>query len=238
MKKHSYAGKASKTEGSKKRVSISGGGEEVEEEVNVESLLQQEADLENSITTVDERVRGPAVPQPTGAGGHLVPPFTRFQGGAVESAMMYQGHPQGQGPPLNIYSQGSPPLPLAGPLHLVYLQPSPHGLNIIPFQAVGCPTFSPSSPLGFPAHPHHPVVVQSPHLPPPFPSGPHDLAPEFGRTLPGPAQPPPPGFYPQNVGQVPPENKKAGTQEKFFRPWEQKDPSDTVQSGFSDLKIC
>lgn len=64
--------------------------------------------------------------------------------------------------PPHVYSQGSPPLPLAGPLHLVYLQPTPHGVNIIPFQAAGFPTFSPVSPLGFPAHPHHPVVVQSP----------------------------------------------------------------------------
>ena len=30
------------------------------------------------------------------------------------------------------------------------------------FQATGHPTFSPGSPLGFPAHPHHPVVVQTP----------------------------------------------------------------------------
>jgi len=72
-------------------------------------------------------------------------------------------------PPPNIYSQGSPPLPLAGPLQLVYLQPTAQGISIIPFQATGYPTFSPCSPLGFPAHPHHPVVVQSPqsYLPPP-----------------------------------------------------------------------
>ena len=65
-------------------------------------------------------------------------------------------------PPPNIYTQGSPPLPLAGPLQLVYLQPTAHGVNIIPFQAAGYPSYSPCSPLGFPAHPHHPVVVQSP----------------------------------------------------------------------------
>jgi len=64
-------------------------------------------------------------------------------------------------PPPAIYSQGSPPLPLAGPLQLVYLQHTPAGVNIIPFQAVGFPSFSPCSPLGFPAHPHHPVVVQT-----------------------------------------------------------------------------
>ena len=70
--------------------------------------------------------------------------------------------------PPNIYSQGSPPLPLAGPLQLVYLQPTAEGVRIVPFQATGYPTFSPCSPLGFPAHPHHPVVVQSPqsYLPP------------------------------------------------------------------------
>ena len=86
-----------------------------------------------------------------------------------------------------MYSPGSPPLPLTGPLQLVYLQPTAHGaVNIIPFQvgsgmlidckfylqrrkifellfqATGHPTFSPGSPLGFPAHPHHPVVVQTP----------------------------------------------------------------------------
>ena len=65
-------------------------------------------------------------------------------------------------PPPNIYTQGSPPLPLTGPLQLVYLQPTAHGVNIIPFQAAGGPSFSPCSPLGFPAHPNHPVVVQSP----------------------------------------------------------------------------
>ena len=82
-----------------------------------------------------------------------------------QSPMMVQspvpGYYNMMNPP-QVYGQGSPPLPLTGPLHLVYLQPTPHGVNIIPFQAAGFPTFSPVSPLGFPAHPHHPVVVQSP----------------------------------------------------------------------------
>ena len=78
-------------------------------------------------------------------------------------------------PPPAIYSQGSPPLPLAGPLQLVYLQQTPSGVNMIPFQAVGFPSFSPCSPLGFPAHPHHPVVVQTP---PEYPSG-NDLSVSF-----------------------------------------------------------
>ena len=168
MKKQSYANKLT-TSGVRK----AGGLKDVEEEKgNVEELLQQEAELESSLLTVDEVVRGPVVPQPR-AGDGVPPSFTRFQSGGPGPNIepvggLYPGHTPGH-TPLNIYSPGSPPLPLPGPLHLVYLQPHPHGFNVIPFQAVGCPTFTPSSPLGFPAHPHHPVVVQSPQLPHPFP---------------------------------------------------------------------
>jgi len=50
--------------------------------------------------------------------------------------------------------------PHSTPLQLVYLQPTQYGVNIIPFQAAGQPTFTPHCPTGFPAHPQHPVVVQ------------------------------------------------------------------------------
>ena len=187
-KTQSYASKVSRSEGLK-----SGGEKKVEEVAgaSVEQLMQQQegSEMESSITTVDEVVvKGPMVPQPTGGGG--CPPF-RFQqqpgGETAGAAGGAGGHQQPQGPPLQIYSPGSPPLPLAGPLHLVYLQPTPHGINVIPFQAVGCPTFSPSSPLGFPAHPNHPVVVQSvqsPQLPPPaFPVGPPHQYQHHGKLL-------------------------------------------------------
>merc|ERR1719219_1018661 len=204
--------------------------------------------MESSITTVDEVVKAPVVPQPTGPpGGGGCPPF-RFHQPGEPPVLMYPGGQTGPGqfsqqhqqhqqpPPLHIYSPGSPPLPLAGPLHLVYLQPSPHGINVIPFQAVGCPTFSPSSPLGFPAHPHHPVVVQSPQLPPHFPSmGPHQPPPQPPDLGPGypahhqaffnPPQFPAQGFYPPQNVQFSPENKEAGTSysTKPFRPWEDQD---------------
>ena len=117
-------------------------------------------------------------PQPTYVDPGAHPGHQMTPGGPVPMMMPSPGGPMmmpspGPGPynmvpPPHVYSQGSPPLPLAAPLHLVYLQPTPHGVNIIPFQAAGFPTFSPASPLGFPAHPHHPVVVQSPqHFPTP-----------------------------------------------------------------------
>ena len=169
----SYASKVTRSEG--KKTGAEKPLEEVEG-VSVEQLMQQQegSEMESSITTVDEVVKAPVVPQPTGLpGGGGCPPFRFHQPGQPGEApvLMYPGGGQGgpPGPPLHIYSPGSPPLPLAGPLHLVYLQPSPHGINVIPFQAVGCPTFTPHSPLGFPAHPNHPVVVQSPQLPPTFP---------------------------------------------------------------------
>jgi len=220
----------------------------VEEEVNVEELMQGECEQDVSLYTVDEVVRGvPVVPQPKGPAP--VPPFTRYGTPGpghqpLESLLPAMYPSPGQAPPpLNILNQNSPPLPLPGPLHLVYLQPSPHGLNIIPWQAVGCPTFTPSSPLGFPAHPHHPVVVQSPHLPPPFPSPPYGPD-KQGQIFPGHNQPLPPGFYPpQNTSHLPPQtqtkpdSEKDGeaTPKKIFRPWE--DQSTALQSGLSNLKI-
>ena len=255
MKKQSYANKL--TNSGVRKV---GGLKDVEEEKgNVEELLQQEAELESSLLTVDEVVRGPVVPQPR-AGDGVPPSFTRFQSGGPGPNIepvggLYPGHTPGH-TPLNIYSPGSPPLPLPGPLHLVYLQPHPLGFNVIPFQAVGCPTFTPSSPLGFPAHPHHPVVVQSPQLPHPFPpvppSKPHsdcpcppdisvaDLSPEYGPVFP--VHQPPPGFYPPQTGaQLPPdkENNKRGNSQKLSRPWRpwEEENSTSIQADLSNLKI-
>jgi len=100
-------------------------------------------------------------------------------------------------------------------LQLVYLQPTSHGVNIIPIQASGQPSFTPYSPLGFPAHPHHPVVVQ-PGIPFPlphptfFPS--HPVYPQYtphppyqGHVLHHPVGAPVP---------TPP------YRQQFFRPWE------------------
>lgn len=165
--------------------------------------------------------------------------------------------------PPQVYSQGSPPLPLAGPLHLVYLQPTPHGVNIIPFQAAGFPTFSPVSPLGFPAHPHHPVVVQSHqpfHNPQSIPGGPDGLPPpvydQNGLVY-------PPNFYAacdysssEGVSIPPPdvpfrEQPPTSRPQKLFRPWEDKpdvtpkmskqafveDDFPSLQSGLSKLNF-
>jgi len=144
-----------------------------------------------------------------------------------QSPMMVQspvpGYYNMMNPP-QVYGQGSPPLPLTGPLHLVYLQPTPHGVNIIPFQAAGFPTFSPVSPLGFPAHPHHPVVVQSPqqfHNP-----GPGGVFPPVSYDASGMTYFPNVG-YPSNEGIcVPPQEVPFQEQpttyrsSKLFRPWE------------------
>lgn len=141
-------------------------------------------------------------------------------------------------PPPNIYTQGSPPLPLAGPLQLVYLQSTAYGVNIIPFQAAGGPSFSPCSPLGFPAHPNHPVVVQSPS-PQPY-SSPElintDVDCQYVPPPPTTQIPPPypylqtPYFAPhtpyhmyQDHPQGYPEhhlNASSYRSQKFFRPWE------------------
>jgi len=68
---------------------------------------------------------------------------------------------QEQQMPFSSFYVSSPPPQLSTGLpQLVYLQPTPYGFNVIPFQAVGQPFFTPYSPPGFPAHPTHPVVVQ------------------------------------------------------------------------------
>lgn len=260
-KPQSYASKLTRSDGKKtggeKKVPV----DEVEADgVSVEQLMQQQEgpEMESSITTVDEVVKGPVVPQPGVPGGSGCPPF-RFQqpAEAQPQVLMYPGGQTGgqtvveqfsqqqqqqqpqQPPPLHIYSPGSPPLPLAGPLHLVYLQPSPHGINVIPFQAVGCPTFTPNSPLGFPAHPNHPVVVQSPQMPPTFPHHQyqhHELPPGYhpaNQAFLNQSQPPPQGFYP---GPGPGPVSPRPVEKKIFRPWEDAETND-VQAGLSNLKI-
>ena len=109
MKKQSYANKLTKKAGGLKDVE--------EEKGNVEELLQQEAELESSLLTVDEVVRGPVVPQPR-AGDGVPPSFTRFQSGGPGPNIepvggLYPGHTPGH-TPLNIYSMDSPPFPLPG----------------------------------------------------------------------------------------------------------------------------
>jgi len=126
------------------------------------------------------------------------------------------------------------------PLQLVYLQPTPHGVNIIPIQASGQPSFTPCSPLGFPAHPHHPVVVQ-PGLPfplhqPTFYTS-HPAYPQYnlghpphyqGQVLPHPAGAGAPIFY-HNTSAV---SSIPSNRQQFFRPWE-----DAVHPHTSDQSV-
>ena len=112
-KAQSSACKVTRSDG--KKTGGGGGGEkkvsvEEAEGSSVEQLLQQQEVSDQSITTVDEVVvKGPVVPQPSGGAG--CPPF-RFQlqpGGETGGGQLEQ---QQQVPPLQIYSPGSPPLPL------------------------------------------------------------------------------------------------------------------------------
>ena len=123
-------------------------------------MQQQEGEAETSVT-VDEVQSSTSAP-----GAAQSHQYNDHQGEGGGARPYHQQQlltsPVHVSPPA-IYSPGSPPLPLAAPLQLVYLQHTPAGLNIIPFQAVGYPSFSPGSPLGFPAHPNHPVVVHAPH---------------------------------------------------------------------------
>jgi len=219
-------------------------------------MLQESGELPNSGdcsgVTVDEisgaggQNQCPVVPQPMYDHGVAQEQF----GAQVPQPMM----PGGQGhayynyiPPPNIYAQGSPPLPLAGPLQLVYLQPTAQGVNIIPFQATGCPTFSPCSPLGFPAHPHHPVVVQSPQ---PFVSQGFVNVDNSGMaqtSIPSNPTPPVPGYFiphpnPPNQPFAFPGLPRGTLQEaktssssyrniKLFRPWEDEKKIDEEHGG-------
>ena len=87
---------------------------------NVESLMQER--VGDTTVTVDEHA---------GNTTQEVPP------------------PYMQGPHSYLSNNIVPPNgPMVSPLQLVYLQPTPHGLNIIPVQAAGQPTFTPYSHLG------------------------------------------------------------------------------------------
>ena len=144
-------------------------------------------------------------------------------------------HPQYHPTPTNHHMQEQVPLPPHGipaqpnqhlPLQLVYLQPTPHGVNIIPIKAAGQPSFTPYSPPGFPAHPHHPVVVQ-PGLPFPL------QHPTFYPSHPVYTPSPYPQYYQGQVPHLPvgagalvfPQNASTMIstplyRQQFFRPWE------------------
>merc|ERR1719154_315615 len=177
------------------------GGECEEDGDNVESLMQER--VGDNTVTVDEHVGNTTQDVPN--------------------------HPL-QGPqiyPSNFVPFHGPNLPMVSPLQLVYLQSTPHGVNIVPVQAAGHPTFTPYSPLGFPAHPNHPVVVQQGHFLPPQTSpffsqhqafyrpGPHTL-PMYPTVYSG---------YPVQPQQPRTEPILRPRQPRFFRPWEDKNSS-------------
>jgi len=134
-------------------------------------------------------------------------------------------HMQDQQAPLPPHLLPAQPTQLT-PLQLVYLQPTPHGVNIIPIQASGQPSFTPYSPLGFPAHPHHPVVVQ-PGLPFPHPTfyPSHPVYPQYT-----PAQPPYQGLVLRHLVSAP--VLTPPYRQQFFRPWE-----DAVHPHTSDQSV-
>jgi len=148
-----------------------------------------------------------------------------------------------QGPhPHPAYLTQTPDLPMVHPLQLVYLQPTPHGVNIIPIQAAGH-TFTPYSPLGFPGHPHHPVVVHTGSSFPPrhpivyhtpghvYSPGPYPVYPQPMCMYTSPTYP---TYYPGHVSRPdasPPQTQGMSSmdttythpyrsQPRFFRPWE------------------
>ena len=147
-------------------------------------------------------------------------------------------HPPQHHPTPTIHTQEQLPLPhhhlvpkstQLTPLQLVYLQPTPHGVNIIPIQAAGQPSFTPYSPAGFPAHPHHPVVVQ-PGLP--FPLQYPTFHPSHPVYTPGPypanqQYPHTPTFpqyfqgqVPHHLVGIPQPTSTPPFRQQFFRPWE------------------
>eukprot|EP00092_Neocalanus_flemingeri_P039957 GFUD01043526.1.p1 GENE.GFUD01043526.1~~GFUD01043526.1.p1 ORF type:complete len:277 (-),score=54.45 GFUD01043526.1:48-878(-) len=134
-------------------------------------------------------------------------------------------------------------LPTPSPLQLVYLQPTPHGVNIIPVQAAGYPAFTPYSPLGFPAHPvvvqsghpyspshHHPTFYHpQPHYSPgPYPTYPHPLHTTNPTPTYHPQPVPMPDVHPQYTSSMV-SSEPYKSQQKFFRPWE--DTTDSLESG-------
>jgi len=186
--------------------------------VNAATLesLMQEQEADTTAVTVDEAAHN-LPPQ------HHPTPTIHY---------MQQEQPQIVTAQPNLYS---------APLQLVYVQPTPTGVNIIPIQAAGQPSFTPYSPPGFPAHPHHPVVVQ-PGIPFPL---------QYPTFYPSPYPVYTPGPYPQYPpthpqyyqGQVPlhlvgtdapllpqPTSTMIPTppyRQKFFRPWEDSSHSNT-----------
>jgi len=252
---NSYASKVTKSIEKKTRSNSNKSQDSQGRNEGLEKLMLQESgELPSSGdcsgVTVDEisgvQAQCPVVPQPMY--DHGMEHHTQEQHGVQLPQPMIPGPGHAYYnyvPPPNIYAHGSPPLPLAGPLQLVYLQPTAHGVNIIPFQATGYPTFSPCSPLGFPAHPHHPVVVQSPQ---PFLSQGFMNVDSSGMaqsSIPSTTSPPVPGYF---IPHPPPPNQSgpdlpsdahhktnATTSSyrnfKFFRPWEDKKMSDEECAG-------
>jgi len=145
-----------------------------------------------------------------------------------------------QGPhPHPAYPTQSPDLPMVSPLQLVYLQPTPHGVNIIPIQAAGHPTITPYSPLGFPPLPHHPVVVHTGHsFPPhhpfvyhtpghvynpgPYPAYPHPMytSPIYSTFYQGHVPRPDVSPRTQVMNSMDTYSHPYRPQPRFFRPWE------------------
>jgi len=195
-----------------KLVSLKGGGvhdgnhlvrgESKEDEDNVESLMQdREGD---STVTVDEH-----------------------SGNTTQEVYNHSVQASPSCPSNLMPSSHMPDLPMVSPLQLVYLQPTPHGVNIIPVQGAGPPSFTPISPLGFPAHPNHPVVVQQGHFY--RPQVPlyyhHHQPPTYYSSVPHPTTP----MYPTCYPGTPVRPNNVGTEPfyrplpRFFRPWEDKE---------------
>eukprot|EP00092_Neocalanus_flemingeri_P025826 GFUD01027992.1.p1 GENE.GFUD01027992.1~~GFUD01027992.1.p1 ORF type:complete len:279 (-),score=55.91 GFUD01027992.1:18-854(-) len=204
----------------------------VEGGVSIESLMQ-ERDVDATVT-VDEEDDNSTLDQYT----------DHMQGPLPNHANLV--------PALPTQSAG---LPMPSPLQLVYLQPTPHGVNIIPVQAAGYPAFTPFSPLGFPAHPHHPVVVQSGHPYPPSPHHPTFYHPQpFYSPGPYPTYPhplyttnPTPAYHPQPIPMpdVQPHYNSSmasrepyRSQQKFFRPWEDTASLDSGGTACCSHKDC
>jgi len=177
------------------------GGESKEGEHNVESLMQERDG--DSTVTIDEH---------TGNSTQEV---------LTHSMLAPPSYPANLCP-----SSHMPDLPMVSPLQLVYLQPTPHGVNIIPVQGAGPPSFTPISPLGFPAHPNHPVVVQQGQFyRPQVPLYYHHQPPTYYSPVPHPTIP----MYPTCYPGTPVKPYNMGTepfyrpQPRFFRPWEDKE---------------
>ena len=94
-KTQSYASKVTRSEGKKTGAEKALPLEEVDGD-SVEQLMQQQegSEMESSITTVDEVVKSPVVPQPTGGTG--CPPY-RFQQPGEPPVLMYPGGQAGPG---------------------------------------------------------------------------------------------------------------------------------------------